>query len=138
MNQIRSTEKSSGKRTETAKLAIWTFAWVATMAVATFGPVELWESQRAITVLAIIVNLAVGAGMILANRRYLRTQDELQQKIQFDAMAIALGVGVVGGLGYSLLDITDVIAADAEIGHLVMLISIAYLASIVVGRVRYR
>lgn len=122
----------------TVRLGAWTLAWVLTMAVATFGPTVLWASSPAVNLLAIGVNLAAGMGMILANYRHLRAQDELQQKIQLDAMAVALGVGVVGGLSYSLLDITDVIGGDAEIGVLVMGISLAYLVALAVGKVRYR
>ena len=52
-------------------------------------------------------------------------------------MALALGVGVVGGLSYSLLDTTNLIAQDAEISYLVILIALTYLASVVIGQKRY-
>jgi hypothetical protein len=60
------------------------------------------------------------------------------QKIQLQSMGIALGVGVVGGLTYSTLDITNLIAMDAEIGFLVMLISITYLAAIFINHKRFQ
>ena len=76
--------------------------------------------------------------MIAANKRYLDGLDELQRKIQMDAMAFALGVGLVAGLAYSTLDVTDVIAGDAEISFLVILISIAYIGGMLVGHRKYR
>jgi hypothetical protein len=82
--------------------------------------------------------MAVGVGMILANKRHLQGLDELHQKIQLDAMAISLGVGVVVGLGYSNLDVTNIISADAEISHLVILIALTYLAGIIIGNRKYR
>jgi len=124
-------------RRNTVQLAYWTGAWVLTLAVAVFGPNFVWES-RAITLGAILVNIAVGVGMIIANKRHLDGLDELQRKIQLEAMALALGVFLVAGLGYSTLDVTDVIAVDAEISFLVMLISVTYLIGIYVGHRKYQ
>jgi len=75
--------------------------------------------------------------MIWANIKHLLVLDELQKKIQLDAMGIALGVGIVGGLSYSVLDIANVIASDAEISFLIMLISISYIVALLVGKKRY-
>lgn len=121
----------------TKTLAAWTIAWTLSMALATFGPLLIWHGERTLTLVGILLNFAIVIGMIWANKKYLQGQDELQQKIQFEAMALALGVGVVGGLSYSLLDITDVIPVDAEISFLVMAISITYLVAIAIGRKRY-
>ena len=76
--------------------------------------------------------------MILANKRHLNGLDEMQRKIQLEAMALSLGVGVVGGLSYSMLDVTNVISYDAEISHLVILIGLTYLAGTITGQFRYR
>ena len=64
--------------------------------------------------------------------------DELQQKVQLEAMALALGVAIVVGLAYSNLDIANVIQQDAEISHLVMLIGVTYMASLFFGMRRYK
>ena len=76
--------------------------------------------------------------MILANKRHINSLDELQRKIQLEAMGISLGTAVVFGLSYSLLDTTNVITYNADISHLVILIGITYLASILIGNMRYR
>lgn len=125
-------------RKNTVWLAYWTIAWTASMALAAFGPKYLWAGNTALTILAILLNLGLGLGMILANIRHLKGLDELQQKIQLEAMGIALGVGVVGGLSYSLLDTTNVMQGDAEISVLVILIGLTYLASVVIGQIRYK
>ena len=39
----------------------------------------------------------IGAGMIIANRDYLRGLDELQQKIQLEAMALTNVAGILLG-----------------------------------------
>ena len=121
----------------TVRLGYWTGAWVLTLAVAVFGPVLAWENQ-VLTVSMIILNVAVGAGMIVANKHHLDGLDELQRKIQLEAMALALGVGLVGGLAYSTADVTDVIAFDAEISFLVILIAVAYMVGLFFGRRKYQ
>ncbi len=118
-------------------LALWTLLWVVSLALATFGPKFLWNENTTWSILAIVINTAFGAGMIWANIKHLNVLDELQKKIQLDAMGIALGVGIVGGLSYSVTDIANVISSDAEIGFLVILISITYMIALLVGKKRY-
>ena len=125
-------------RHNTIRLAFWTGAWVITMAVAVFGPQLVWGSSSSLTVLAVAANVLVGFGMIVANKTHLKGLDEMQQRIQLEAMAIALGVGLVLGLAYSAADTTNLIAFDAEISHLVMLIGLTYLAGIFFGHRNYR
>ncbi|WP_367589167.1 hypothetical protein [Aquimarina sp. 2201CG1-2-11] len=118
-------------------MALWTLLWVVSLALATFGPKFLWNENTTWSILAIAINTAFGAGMIWANTKHLNVLDELQKKIQLDAMGIALGVGIVGGLSYSVTDIANVISSDAEIGFLVILISITYMIALLVGKKRY-
>ncbi|MGB0838380.1 MAG: hypothetical protein ACPGRE_09795 [Flavobacteriaceae bacterium] len=126
----------SNNQKNTKKLAIWTLLWVSSMAIATFGPEFIWES-KVLTITGIVINALLGVIMILVNIKYISGLDDLQKKIQLDAMGIALGVGVIGGLSYSLLDTTNVIKGDAEISYLVIVISITYLIAIFVGQKRY-
>jgi hypothetical protein len=119
-----------------ARLALWTAAWVATFAVASFGPEHLWDSDAASWV-AVAVNLAVGIGWIAAHVRYLRGIDELQRRIMVDALAITLGAGFVGGFAYVVADAAGLIAFD-DVGVLTILLTAFYLAAIAVGNYRYR
>ena len=116
----------------------WTIAWVLTTALVKFGAEYIWESNKLFTSLAILLNVVIGFGMILAVRRYLKALDEMQQKIQLDAMALSLGVGLVIGLGYSIMDQTNLIPFDAEISHMIMLMSLTYIAGIFAGLRKYR
>jgi len=123
---------------QTLLLGAWTAAWLATMAIATFGPGLLWSAHTGVTVAAIALNLLVGLGMIVANRNHLRSLDELQQKIQLEAMGITLGVALVAGLAYSNLATAKVIGHDAEISHLVILMGLTYLGAVALGTRKYR
>lgn len=119
-------------------LAYWTFGWVVTLAIPAFGSTLIWNHNPMITIIFISINTIMGIGMLLINRKYINALDEMQRKINMDAMAIALGVGVVGGMSYTMLDITNIISFDAEISHLAVLISITYFVAIVVGQIRYK
>lgn len=133
-----STKWSDRVKKNTINLAYWTAAWTASMALATFGPIFLWSKNDTFTLVGIMVNFALGIAMILANKRHLNGLDEMQKKIQLEAMAIALGIGVVAGLSYSQLDHTNIIQADAEISHLVILIGLTYAVATLVGQIRYK
>ena len=137
MNQTRSGGMHARLRRNTLQLLGWTAAWVVTLAIATFGPVFLWES-RVLTSGALLVNVAAGTGMIVANKNHLMVLDELQRKIQLEAMALALGVALVAGLAYSTADATNLIPFDAEIGFLVFIVCAAYGLGIFLGHRRYQ
>jgi predicted membrane protein len=121
----------------TVALAAWTAVWVATLALARFGPGGLWN-DAALTVLAIVFSVLAGVGMLLANKRHLSGLDEMQRTIQLQAMAWALGAGLVGGCAWTLSDRHDLIAFDATIAHLVMFMAVVYLAGCIAGLRRYR
>ena len=122
----------------TINLAIWTMLWVSSLALATFGPKFIWDENVTLTIIAVVLNALFGLGMILINIKHINSLDELQKKIQLDAMGVALGVGVVGGISYSVLDITNLISQDAEISFLVILISLTYMIGILIGQKRYK
>ena len=122
----------------TIRLAKWTILWVLTVATPAFGPTLLWGENLLINSLAILLNIGVGIGMIMANINHLKKQDEMMQKVQLEAMGFSLGVAVVGGIAFSMLDITNVIPFDAEIGGLVALIGLTYLIAVFVNIRRYK
>jgi predicted membrane channel-forming protein YqfA (hemolysin III family) len=122
----------------TLGLAAWTAAWVASLALAAFGPEVLWNNQPAPTLLAIAFSVVVGVGMLFANKRYLRSLDELQRTIQLQVMAWTLGAGLVGGVAWTLFARHDLVGFEAEIGHLVAFMGVVYLAGSVAGSLRHR
>jgi hypothetical protein len=122
----------------TARLALWTLAWAATLALASFGPRLLWDSQPVASWAAVATNLAVGIGWIVAHARYLRGIDELQRKIMQDALAVTLGVGWVGGFAYVVADAAGLVAYDVDIAVFPALLGVVYLIAFIVGKIRYR
>lgn len=140
MNELASktSDWNARSRKSTRLLAYWTIAWTLSMAVAAFGPKFLWDFNAVFTTFSIVINLALGVGMIVANKRHMDGLDELQKKVALEAMALSLGVGIVFGLGLSLLEITQLLPLKVEIGHLVMLVGVTNLVAIIVLNRRYK
>ena len=125
-------------RKTTAHVGYWTLAWLATTALAAFGPRLVWDFATLPTVLGVLTNIVVGFGMILATRRHLRGLDEMQQKIFLDAGALSLGVGLVCGLSYELLEDIKLITFEPEISHLAILMCFTFMVGMVLGHRKYR
>lgn len=136
--ETKSNAWEASTRKNVRHLAYWTGAWVVTLAIVAFGAKYLWGYNTGLSILGILINTMAGVGMILVNRKYANGLDEMQRKVAMDAKAIALGVGVVGGMSYSMLDATNVISFDAEIGHLVGLMGITYFIAFIIGSIRYK
>ncbi|MHB1148248.1 MAG: hypothetical protein ACYC01_11730 [Lutibacter sp.] len=119
------------------QLAAWTWSWVATMAIASFGPKYIWDDHTVLTTFAVSVNFANGILMIVANRNLYNNFDELERKIHLESLALTLGLAVVVGLSFSLLESTNLIAFKAEISNLVLFIGVTYLVCVFVNTKRY-
>ena len=122
----------------TRNLKKWVIAWVVSMAVTLFAPKFIWDFNTLLTIIGVTTNLAIGFGMLLANRVYLRGLDEMQQRIMFDAMGLTLGVGLVVGLSYELLEDIKLITFQPEIGHLVIIMCLTYAGGIIAGNRKYQ
>jgi hypothetical protein len=140
MNQLKPRENGYRSRIwkNTIRLACWGGAWLAATALMGFGPKFLWNKALVITLLAVGLNVAVGVGMILANKRYIAELDELQQKVYLNALAITVGVAVIAGIPFSVLNKYHVIPFNADISFLVILMSLTYVVSVAYGNWRYR
>ncbi|MBB6324720.1 hypothetical protein FHS59_000335 [Algoriphagus iocasae] len=120
------------------KLAIWSWSWVATLMIATFGPMFIWEGNAFLTYFFIVINLANGVLMILANRNLFNHFDELEKKIHLESMAISLGLGIVVGITFSLLGTLHLIPFEPDISFLVMFIAISYMIALSISKKRFK
>ena len=129
---------NKNSKKNTIRLFSWTFAWVITLAIATFGRLYIWEDNETISLISILFNLVIGIGFIIANKDHLKGLDELQQKIQLEATALSLVVGVVTGITYSLLAQAKIVHPHAEISNLIILMGLTYSIGIFIGNRRYK
>ncbi|MFT6437671.1 MAG: hypothetical protein ACJAVI_005747 [Candidatus Azotimanducaceae bacterium] len=128
----------SENRKKIVQLRYWTIAWVLTTALGSFGPKLIWGFATLISVAAVILNLLIGFGMVMAVVRHLNGMDELAKKIFLDAAAITLGATLVCGTGYEMLEDIKLISYEPEISHLFFLTAITFLISIFVSNWKYR
>jgi len=136
-SSLDNTNRNNRLKHSTHKIGAWTSIWLLSTAIATFGPMFIWDYNITVSLIAIVINALIGIAIIKVNIQHLRSLDELQQKIALEAMALALGVGIIFGLVYSLLDTTKVIA-HAEISHLIILMGLTYGIGIFLGNRRYK
>ena len=115
----------------------WTLAWVVSLAFLTGAENTLWN-DLIFTKIGLLINLAIGIGMIVAHKNLFKTYDELQKKIQFEAMAITLGLAVVVGLTYEVSFDFGVIDKEPEFEYLMLFISFSYIVSTIINAKRFR
>jgi len=118
-------------------LMAWVFAWVVSTAFLSYGVNFLWDNLL-ITKIGLLINLAIGVGMIIANKNLFKHYDELQKKIQFEAMALTLGLAVVVGLTYEISFDFGVINSEPEFEYLLLFISFTYTVSNIINSRRYK
>ena len=135
--QTSTAKKTCKRRVYLRRLAIWTLLWVATEALVVFGHKEIWDGTQWITFVLLGLNFLMGLGMVLTYRTLMNALDELERKIQLESMGLTLGFTLVVGVAYSVMDITNLIQADAEIGTLIFFMGICYIACILINTRRY-
>jgi hypothetical protein len=127
---------SSGEIRNALQLAGWMLAWAMSWAAVSNGIKHEWLPAGGPTFIAALISTGMGLGMILAYRRFLRDGDELQRKIQLDALALSLGVALVGTGTYRLAERAGVVA-DTDVSNIILLIAVVYSITVVVGNWRY-
>lgn len=115
-------------RQSTKKLFLWVVAWLLATAALRFGPQLLWDAPTA-TFLAFAFALAVGIGMVVANKNYLNTLDEMQRQLLLNAMAIASALPLILGIPYLLLESYGIAPFHAGLEHLIILMSLTYVTA---------
>ena len=116
---------------------LWALAWAVSLGLISFLSKYQWYSPGFPTILAFTVQTGIGIGMLFAFIRFLKNLDEMERKIQLDALALSVGVTVVAFASYSILEKSGIVP-DLKSSYLIALIAFTYMAGIVFGRIRYR
>lgn len=119
------------------RVNLWAIAWAGSLAIISFISKYEWYSATLPITMAVVINSGIGVGMILAYKRFLKELDEMERKIQLDALASSVGVTLVLFGGYSILEIAG-IAPELKASSLIILLALTYMAGIIIGRVRYQ
>ena len=139
MNKLTVDTKGWEKRSVmiNIRLSLWTLAFAVVFVVADKAELYNWFTSEWMTISAIVITTGFGIAVLIAYMRYLKEIDELQRRIIVDALALGLGVGILGGCVYSLLVTTGYIVEE-EVSDLILLMCIAHAGAILFGQVRYR
>ena len=122
----------------TLRLFFWTAAWVLATAGVAFGSKHLWIFNTWLTMIAVLIHVGLGLGMIRVFKQFLLGLDELQRKIQLDAMVLSLGIGLVFGCSYEMLEDIKLIPFQPEIAHVIILMSLTYVVGAFLGHRKYQ
>jgi hypothetical protein len=141
MNDIQSKKTNNSiankSKRNTKNLAIWTSAWLVSLALVAFGPLLLWDYYKAISLCAIALNLVMGYKMMMANKQHLEDLDELQQRIHLVAMALSLGVSMVFGAVYGLLESIRLVEFQPNPSSVLFVMGISYAVGMVLAHRKY-
>lgn len=116
-------------------VTVWSFVWALSFVAVTLGIKRKWL-PFGMTLAGVIVTSLLGIAIVLAYRRFLQETDELRRKIEVEALSLAFGVGVIGGLTYWLLAVMGAVpATDFVYVFLVMILT--HPVGVLIGRRRY-
>ena len=115
----------------------WRLAWVVSLVILTGAENSLWDN-KIYTIIGLIINFAIGIGMIIAEKNLFKTYDELQKRIQFEAMAITLGLVIIVGLTYEVSFDFGIIDKEPQFEYLMIFISLSYIITNIVNSRRFR
>ena len=125
-------------RRSTLKLFLWVGIWVASFAIATFGPKFIWDKAAPITWIGCAITILIGVVAILANRNQIRDQDEMLQRVSLEAYAVTLGAVIIVGCPYTILQQNKLVPAELGIPAVMVVMSVTLLISTLVGLRRRR
>ncbi|MCG8414599.1 MAG: hypothetical protein MI746_10320 [Pseudomonadales bacterium] len=132
-------QKLEGRlKRSTQKLFIWTFVWLLSTALVAFGPKLLWDFNIFASSIALAMNVLLGIKMIWANKQHLEEMDEMQQKIQFNAMAVSLAATFVLGTAYGLLKPAGLLASTPSPSNIMFVMGISYIVTLIINTIKYQ
>jgi hypothetical protein len=113
---------------------LWVSLWVVSFVAITIA-FEVEALPRGLGVVAALANGLLGVVAVWSYFRLLRGGDELERKIQVEALALGFGAGAVGMMAYRLLERGGAPRLDINDALLVMLL--AYGVGVFLARRHY-
>lgn len=113
----------------------WMFVWMVSFASVVAGMKFEVLPQGFLTYVAIAVSTAIGLLAVLAYARFIRQADELQRKIQTEALSLGFGGGFLATFALALLERTELYNPD--LGDPFLAMAICYVAGILLAARRY-
>lgn len=83
------------------------------------------------------LHLIISIGMFLSYRHFLTQLDEMERKIQLNALASSVGITIISFSCYSMLEVNGWLP-ELQANYVIALMALSYMAAIVIGRLKYR
>ena len=119
------------------RVALWCFAWSGSWVLTTKIIKSDWQPRTVLIIAATSVTLAFGLVLIWSYRKFLQEADELLRKIELDALALAVGLSLIGGSIYQLLHNAFGISKFDPYNATLLMFCITYSISSVMGYRRF-
>jgi len=97
---------------------------------------QYYSLSALVITLAFITHTVIGIAMIFSYKHFLTQVDEMERKIQLDALALSVGVTIISFSSYSILAKNGILP-ELNSAYLITLMALTYIAGIVSGRLRY-
>lgn len=117
------------------RVLLWALLWACSFIAVALGIKKEWLPFGAVLA-GVAGNSLLGIATVLAYRRFLQEIDELRRKIEVEALALAFGVGVIGGLAYWLLAVSGALPLTG-FAYVFSAMLLAHSAGVLIGRRRY-
>ncbi|RLV59075.1 hypothetical protein D5018_14085 [Parashewanella curva] len=115
---------------------LWGVAWVLSLWLALTSIDNQWLTSTFEIIAVLTINAVIGIAMVFAYKRMLNELDEMERKIQLDALAAAVGSIIIVFAAGSILEKATLIN-ELEVSHVILAMSLTYAVSLIIGRVRY-
>ena len=111
--------------------------WMVTLLLSSIGSEYAWYNTMLVISIAFIVHTSIGVVMVFSFRKFLSELDDLERKIQLDALALSVGVTIISFSSFSILSKAGIIA-ELDQSSLIALIAVTYMIGNIAGRIKYR
>ena len=128
------TKKDRGNQN---RILFWTFSWTLSWVLVSLGLKKDWLPDVIMGIGGTLICAVLGGCMMLAYGRYLREADELRRKIELESFALAVGVGLIGGVSFWILEKSGVIGEWKAFDITVLLICFTHGIAVFLGHRRY-
>mgnify|MGYP006966886495 CR=1 FL=1 len=115
----------------------WALSWAVSLGASLLASTYGLLTPNWVFFAVLIAHMTIGIFMILAFKRFLSALDEMERKVQFDAMAFSVGVTMLIYSSLSVLKFSGRIE-DVTSEVLIFSLSLGYAAGLIIGRARLR
>lgn len=116
------------------RVNLWAFAWAGTLLLA-MATMTTFNAGLLALIALLALHLYCALRAINAYRYFLRELDEMERKVQLDAIAFSFAMTIVIFSTGSILAVADIVP-ELNAAVVVLSLSLCYVAGLIIGRLR--